>query len=1436
MTTKRTRVLGGVVVFVLVLVGAFGFLMRGKVVASPRGAIEICGNGQDDDGDGYTDETGANGGGCYAGAGTPISDDGIVPELWEDNPSCEDLGFGYGFKIEGQGAAAYTGEFTFTSDDGILTGGAPEDSSNSVTLSSDGTYLAFTSTLPLDAVFMKAGPGGNAYVYDPEDSHDSGLAGPNAASALSHVEFCYDYELTAEKTANAEYTRTYTWEITKTVTPESHTGWFGDEFTSSYDVEVDRTDTDSDFKVTGVISISNPTPWVVGFTVSDTVSDTVNSTLAQVTCPDDDYTLDPGETKVCSYVADLGDEFPDLASGTNIATVTSEDTGVDGAEATADYTFGEPTTIVGYPTINVKDYFDGDIVGDPLGAASGYFTFEFDHDFACPTDTLEYTDGVFTDSFPNTAEIDETGQSDDANVDLTCYAPVVEKDATPAWEEFYDWDIFKNVDNTEFVGFVGEEWLFNYDIDVTLTTYDQRNFSASGTISVTNPHPNESMVVSLTDAVNGFTGVIELDADCSYLGGDLTVPADSTATCGYTVDMGDDLDGGQEVQYTNTATATLGGGSFIGTADFTFGDVDPTLGAGSEPAEVTATDDNATSGDTGDDHHSTTIRGTTADVITYTQAGECPTETVEYTDGFYEVTLTNRADIDQTTDWDTKTVTVTCYAPVVEKDVTPAWEEFYDWDIFKNVDNTEFVGFVGEEWLFNYDIDVTLTTYDQRNFSASGTISVTNSNPDESMVVGLSDAVNGFTGEIVADADCDYDVGTGELTIPLNSTATCGYTVDMGDDLDGQQATEYTNTATATLDDGVFTGSATFTFGDVDPTLAEGSEPAEVTATDDNATDDDDTDDHHSTTITATTQDVITYTQAGECPTETVEYEDGFYELTLTNVADIDQTTDSVSKTVTVNCYAPVPSKTAAGTYDERHEWEVEKTVTPLTQGGYPGDVLGWTWTVTPTETVFEENFVVSGTITVKNYNPESAMAVSLVDYVDGTMATLDCGGTLEVPAAIGSAPGEADCDYSASFPSIADDVDAPTLNTVTATLNSIGFGATADIAYTANHIRENATLTDTEIALTETLQGHTQAGTYTFGPYTGDDSHTCESSRDDYFEDGVYTQITDTIVNWAYVYSDGEEQDKDDATTTWTCDASFVDILKTTNGEVDREKDIRFRLYDSDGTYLDDEVSTFGDEDGQLQFQTALVPGDGYTICEAPVPAGYTFEITVENGGNVLTYAGPPGAVDPTGEIQCFDFTAAEAGNTLLFYVNNSYPGGAPRTPGYWKNWSTCSGGNQAETAEKLGGVSEGVFLLDDLLPQTIGDFTIETREVGVLVLDSRTVDKKEKNMSNDAAYTLAKALLAARLNQDAGACVVPPEGWWNETEWGEQPAELQTFEQVLTAADQLLIDEGFDGTGDYLGPKNKQDKDLAAYALWLYEIIDDYNNSEICTGDPSH
>jgi len=214
----------------------------------------------------------------------------------------------------------------------------------------------------------------------------------------------------------------------------------------------------------------------------------------------------------------------------------------------------------------------------------------------------------------------------------------------------------------------------------------------------------------------------------------------------------------------------------------------------------------------------------------------------------------------------------------------------------------------------------------------------------------------------------------------------------------------------------------------------------------------------------------------------------------------------------------------------------------------------------------------------VVNPNPDESLVVSLSDVLsDGSSVVVtadppptgDCdyaAGVLTVPAG-----GTATCDYAANDLAYSDDASAPTSNTASFTLNSILYSASDPIEWAVNQIRENATLTDDEIGLNESLTGHTQAGTYSFGPYTGLDSHTCSSDRADYFVGGAYTQMSESITNWAYVSSDGTEQDRDDATTTWTCDASFVDIYKTTNGQpADPTKDIGFVLYNSVGGFLE--------------------------------------------------------------------------------------------------------------------------------------------------------------------------------------------------------------------------------------------------------------------------
>lgn len=475
----------------------------------------------------------------------PMASASYVPPTYiQGNQNCQDLGYDYGFKINSQVIGT---DLEFTLTQGTQHGyptelitGTPSDPNNSITIyRSDGVTFDWAATLGIDAVIVKAGPGGNLYEYDPEATADTRLVTPDNKD-ISHLEFCYDYELTATKTADAEFTRTYDWDITKSVDPASHTGWFGDMFSSDYDVFVDQTVTDSDWKVYGDITINNPTPFTVGFSVEDYV----DGMLATVDCGGT-TSLAPGGSVTCSYEATLND----AVDGTNTATITSLHASVGGAVATDDYAFGDPT-VVGYETINVTDTLEGS-----LGSTSDDYTFEYDRPFECPTDASLYTDGVYEASFPNTATIVETGQEASANVDVTCYMPVVSKTADASYDLTWGWTIDKSADQTDLLLSDGQLFPVNYTVAVDATS-TELNRLVYGTISVSNPS-DENITVDITDMVGGVAATL----DC---GGTLDVPARQTATCDYSADPGS-IDSG-----TNTSTVAFNGQTFPASDDYDF--------------------------------------------------------------------------------------------------------------------------------------------------------------------------------------------------------------------------------------------------------------------------------------------------------------------------------------------------------------------------------------------------------------------------------------------------------------------------------------------------------------------------------------------------------------------------------------------------------------------------------------------------------------------------------------------------------------------------------------------------------------------------------------------------------------------------------------------------------------------------------------------------
>jgi hypothetical protein len=180
---------------------------------------------------------------------------------------------------------------------------------------------------------------------------------------------------------------------------------------------------------------------------------------------------------------------------------------------------------------------------------------------------------------------------------------------------------------------------------------------------------------------------------------------------------------------------------------------------------------------------------------------------------------------------------------------------------------------------------------------------------------------------------------------------------------------------------------------------------------------------------------------------------------------------------------------------------------------------------------------------------------------------------------------------------------------------------------------------------------------------------------------------------------------------------------------------------------------------------------------------------------------------------IRCFNFTV-EPGETKTFEVHNDFPGGDPRTIGYWKNWNRCTGGGQAANADRNGGAANGFFLVEDLLPQLIGDFNVTTCAQAVKILSKQ--DQTGKNRANDAAYELAAQLLAAQLNLAAGAETCPA---------------VQT---AVVNGQSLLANNpiNFTGSGSYLpsSVKTATLKALRTQALGLAATLDRYNNGNLC------
>jgi hypothetical protein len=178
------------------------------------------------------------------------------------------------------------------------------------------------------------------------------------------------YELSVTKDAKTTLTRTWAWTIEKSADQSSLTLALGQTFIVNYTVTVPApTSSDSDWAVTGTITITNPAPMdATLISVTDLVSPDI---AADVTCPS--LTVPANGSLTCTYSADL----PDASARTNSATAILQNSpsGTTDFSGTANVSFETATVTNTDDCITISDSYAGDLGQMCVGSAPQTFTY-----------------------------------------------------------------------------------------------------------------------------------------------------------------------------------------------------------------------------------------------------------------------------------------------------------------------------------------------------------------------------------------------------------------------------------------------------------------------------------------------------------------------------------------------------------------------------------------------------------------------------------------------------------------------------------------------------------------------------------------------------------------------------------------------------------------------------------------------------------------------------------------------------------------------------------------------------------------------------------------------------------------------------------------------------------------------------------------------------
>jgi len=452
------------------------------------------------------------------------------------------------------------------------------------------------------------------------------------------------------KQFHGAYTEEYTWEITKTVEPETVDMFDGETRVLTWTITTERSAPLFTGTQSWDISIFNGSDRAV--TVAE-----VDDSLGTPDCQTP-FVVASGATRNCTLT---GTPFTDVTALpqdwlNNSVTITTTNGYTSTASVTGSWA-GKGTIINGSANItdtNKSEVWNGnDVITVPI---------EYTEDVTCESTGVNWSGdwnaGARYGVRNNTAEVwtpgtpNVTHDSDDASAAINCYRLGIGKTADPYFTRTYKWDIVKKADPISVSLLDGEQAVITWTVALTRDQGTESGFGADGVITVYNPAPMPANGVAIADLLPGVT------LNCSTL----NVPAASgqdlgTSTCPYTAT----LNSGDTV--TNTATATFHNKVVTATAtvDFTNAPVtivDPT---------VNVTDTNVLT--------TTTVpwvfTGTRTE--TYTETVDCAD--VTYVNGVAQYSIPNTAQIIETGQDSSANVDVFCTALASVGD--RVWRDLY---------------------------------------------------------------------------------------------------------------------------------------------------------------------------------------------------------------------------------------------------------------------------------------------------------------------------------------------------------------------------------------------------------------------------------------------------------------------------------------------------------------------------------------------------------------------------------------------------------------------------------------------------------------------------------------------------------------------------------------------------------------------------------------